>query len=175
MVATMTWLTAMEYLCYKWSRYVPLVTDTSWSFPHSWLITRCVARLIRLVPLVEHELPTLPDRLRSPPVLSGRRVWRYQRGNHNPYIEGDKTTQWPKEKGQKDKQWSTKHTHKTKDRVIRTPIKTGDERRCCGRVSSFCSTSGTRRVNLVTNPVISRKWGKDQAVTKTSGDIRGSS
>jgi len=25
-----------------------------------------------------------------------------------------------------------------------------------GRVSSYCSTSGTRRFNLVTNPVISR-------------------
>jgi hypothetical protein len=27
-----------------------------------------------------------------------RRVWRYQMGNHNPYIEKDQTTQWPKEK-----------------------------------------------------------------------------
>ena len=27
------------------------------------------------------------------------------------------TTQWPKEKVQKDKQRSTKHTYKTKDRV----------------------------------------------------------
>ena len=26
-------------------------------------------------------------------------------------------TQWPREKGQKDKQWSTKHTHKTKYNV----------------------------------------------------------
>jgi len=38
-----------------------------------------------------------------------RRVWRYQRGNQNPYIEEEETTQWPKEKGQKDKQWSIKH------------------------------------------------------------------
>ena len=30
-----------------------------------------------------------------------------------------------KKKGQKDKQRSTKHTHKTKDRVTRTPLKTG--------------------------------------------------
>jgi hypothetical protein len=30
-----------------------------------------------------------------------------------------------KEKVQKDKQRSTKHTHKTKDRVTRTPLKTG--------------------------------------------------
>jgi hypothetical protein len=35
-----------------------------------------------------------------------RRVWRYQRGNHNPYIEEEQTTQWSKEKVQKDKQRS---------------------------------------------------------------------
>jgi hypothetical protein len=32
---------------------------------------------------------------------------------HNPYIEDKQTTQWPKEKVQKDKQRSTKHTDKT--------------------------------------------------------------
>jgi hypothetical protein len=32
-----------------------------------------------------------------------------------------------------------KHTYKTKDRVTRTPLKTGGERRCSGRVSSSCS------------------------------------
>jgi hypothetical protein len=32
---------------------------------------------------------------------------------------------WPKQKVQKDKQQSTKHTYKTKDRVTRTPLKTG--------------------------------------------------
>jgi hypothetical protein len=53
-----------------------------------------------------------------------RRVCRYQRGNQNPYIEGEQTTQWPKEKVQKDKQRSTKHTYKTKDRVTRTPLNT---------------------------------------------------
>jgi hypothetical protein len=37
-----------------------------------------------------------------------RRVWRYQRGNQNPYIEEEQTTQWPKEKVQKDKQRSRK-------------------------------------------------------------------
>jgi hypothetical protein len=42
-------------------------------------------------------------------------------GNQNPYIE-EQTTQWPNEKVQKDKQRSTKHTHKTKDRVTRTPL-----------------------------------------------------
>ena len=36
-------------------------------------------------------------------------------GNDNWYIEEGQTTQRPKEKEQKDKQRSTKHTHKTKD------------------------------------------------------------
>ena len=61
-----------------------------------------------------------------------RRVWRYQWGNHNLCIE-EQTTQWSKEK---DKQRSTKHTHKTKDWVTQTPLKTGGERRCSGRVGS---------------------------------------
>jgi hypothetical protein len=42
-----------------------------------------------------------------------------------PYIEEEQTTQWPKEKVQKDKQRSTKNTYKTKDRVTRTPLKPG--------------------------------------------------
>jgi hypothetical protein len=76
--------------------------------------------------------------------------------NQNPYIE-EQTTQWPKEKVQKDKQRSTKHAYKSKDRVTRTPLKTGGELWCSGRISSSFSTSGTRLVNLVTNPVISRE------------------
>jgi hypothetical protein len=64
-------------------------------------------------------------------------------GNQNPYIEEEQTTQWTKEKVQKDKQRSTKHTHKTKDRVTRTLLKTGGELWCSGRVSSSCSISGT--------------------------------
>ena len=46
-----------------------------------------------------------------------------QRGNQNPYIEEEQRTQWPKVKVQKDKQWTTKHTYKAKDRVTRTPLK----------------------------------------------------
>jgi hypothetical protein len=52
---------------------------------------------------------------------------------------------------------STKHTHKTKDRVTQTPLTTGVELMCSGRVGSSCSTSGTRRVTLVTNPVVSHE------------------
>ena len=103
-----------------------------------------------------------------------RRIWRYQRGNQNPYNEEKQTTQWPKEKVQKDKQRYTKHTYKTKDRVTRAPLRIGGELMWSGRVSSSCSTSGTRRVTLVTHPVISREWGKDREVLATSGTYPGS-
>jgi hypothetical protein len=63
-----------------------------------------------------------------------------------------------KKNRQKDKQRSTKHIQKIKARVTRTPLKTGCELRCSGRVSSSCSTSGTHRINLVTNPVISHVY-----------------
>jgi hypothetical protein len=35
------------------------------------------------------------------------------------------TTQWSRENKQKNKQRSTRHTYKTKDRVTRTPLKLG--------------------------------------------------
>jgi len=56
--------------------YVPLVVNTSRSFPRSWLITGFVTRLTRRVSLVEQELPTLPEHLSSPHVFSGVRVTR---------------------------------------------------------------------------------------------------
>ena len=55
-------------------------------------------------------------------------------------MEEVQTTQWPKEKGQRDKECTTKHTHKTKDRVTRTPLKIGDELKRSEIVSSSCST-----------------------------------
>jgi hypothetical protein len=87
---------------------------------------------------------------------------------HNGQKTEEQTTQWPKEKEQKDKQRSIKHTHKTKDRVIQTPLNSGGELRCSGRASSSCSTGDTCRVNLVTNPVISLERGKNWEVF-TSG------
>ena len=48
-------------------------------------------------------------------------------------------------------------SQKTKDRATRTPLKTRAELRCCGLVIISCSTRGTRRVTLVTNPVINNK------------------
>ena len=66
------------------------------------------------------------------------------KGQSESVIEEEQKTQWPKEKVQKDKQRSTKHTNKTKYRVTRTPLKTEGELRCSERVSSSCSTNGTR-------------------------------
>jgi hypothetical protein len=62
---------------------------------------------------------------RGPSIRVKRRVWRHQRVNQNAKIEEGYTTQWPKENGQKDKQRSTKHTHKTKDRATRTSLTAG--------------------------------------------------
>jgi hypothetical protein len=74
-----------------------------------------------------------------------------------------------KKKALKDKQQSTKHTHKAKDRVTRIPLNIADELMCSGRVGSSCSISSSRRVKLITNWVISHEWGKDREVFMTSG------
>jgi hypothetical protein len=74
-------------------------------------------------------------------------------GNQNRISKRNRQNNGQKETVQKDKQLSIKHTHKTTDRVTRTPLKTGSEPRCSGMVGSSCSTSDTRRVNLVTKPV----------------------
>jgi hypothetical protein len=67
-------------------------------------------------------------------------------------VEEGQSTQWLKEKeGQTTK-------NKIEDRVTRTSLKTGDELRSAGRVSSSCSTSGTCRITLVTDPMIPDIW-----------------
>ena len=53
------------------SGYVPLVVNTSWSFPHSRLVTGFVTRLIRRMQQVDQELLTLQEHLSSLPILSG--------------------------------------------------------------------------------------------------------
>jgi len=60
-------------------------------------------------------------------------------------------------------------THKTKDRVTQTPLKTRGELRCSKTVSSSSSNSGTRRVTLVTNSMICHEWGKNGKVFMASG------
>jgi hypothetical protein len=95
-----------------------------------------------------------------------RRVWIYQRGNQNQQIEGQ-TTQRQNKKDKRINNDLQSTTHKTEDRVTQAPLKLGDEIMCSCRVSSSCSTSGTRRVNLVTTLVICYEWGKDREVLTT--------
>ena len=78
----------------------------------------------------------------------------YWSGGTNGPIEEEQLTQWPEEKVQKNKRRSAKHIHTTTDRITRSPLKIWCELMCSGRISSSCSTSGTRRVNPGTNPVI---------------------
>jgi hypothetical protein len=60
---------------------------------------------------------------------------RMQHSNHYTTDGLPLPVQSEKEKGQKDKQRSTNITHKTTDRVTRTPLKTGGELRCSGRIA----------------------------------------
>ena len=100
------------------------IANTILPFPPSWYIYLCI-ELIPISQVITYEMVMIraPDNVlfwwSYFPLFSGniRRVWRYQTGNQNPYIEEQQTTQWPKEKLQKDNQRSTKFTHKTKDRV----------------------------------------------------------
>ena len=46
---------------------------------------------------------------------NGQKFQDNKRFNQKTHIEEEQTTQWPKEKVQKDKQRSTKHTYKTND------------------------------------------------------------
>ena len=66
-VATMTCLTVTEYMYHKWSQIYSTCLSTSRSFPPLWLTIRVVTRVIQQVPLVEQELPTLPEYLSSSP------------------------------------------------------------------------------------------------------------
>jgi hypothetical protein len=82
--------------------------------------------------------------------------------------EEEQTTQWPKEKVQKDKQRSTKHAHKSKDRLKRTPLKTESELMFSGRGNSSCFNSGIRRVTLVAKPEIRHECRKTGIVISTN-------
>jgi hypothetical protein len=76
-VATMTWLTIMEYRCHKRPRICSTCRKYLPVFSLWWLVIGFLTRLTRRVPLlVEQELPTLPKHLSSPPVFSGVRVTR---------------------------------------------------------------------------------------------------
>ena len=52
-----------------------------------------------------------------------RKSLKIPKGQSESVYRRKQTTQRPKEKVQKDKQRSTKHTYKAKDRVTRTPLR----------------------------------------------------
>jgi hypothetical protein len=55
-----------------------------------------------------------------------------------------------KRKGQKENNDLQNPTQKTKDRTTQSPLKSGGELRCFGRVDRSCFSSGTGCVTLVT-------------------------
>jgi hypothetical protein len=70
--------------------------------------------------------------------LDERRVWRYKRNNHI-----------CKSKDKRTNNDLQNTTQKSKDQATWTPLRTGDELRCSGRVYSSCSTSDTLVADLV--------------------------
>jgi hypothetical protein len=60
----------------------------------------------------------------------------HQRGYQKPWIEDGQTTQWLKEKGQKNQQRSTNHYTKNWRSSNKNPTKNRDDRMCPGRVGA---------------------------------------
>ena len=108
-----------------------IITIFDWNQKFNWLwyffivlyesivsfsrITSCLLQLIAFSWIVFHvcKVCTLEEELITCIIFllwswRNRRVWQFQRGNQSPSIEKEQTTQWPKEKGQMDKQRSTK-------------------------------------------------------------------
>jgi hypothetical protein len=73
-----------------------------------------------------------------------RKVWRNQTETHNKTNDG----------------WKKNTTQKTKDWATRTPLSIWGELICSGKVSCYCSTSGTRRAYIV-KIQWKRKEGRD--------------
>jgi hypothetical protein len=58
------------------------------------LLTRKLLDTARSASYIDHHLESATDRLLWTKNYHIRRVWRYQRGNQNPYIEEEQTTQY---------------------------------------------------------------------------------
>jgi hypothetical protein len=89
----------------------------------------------------------------------GNIVWKYQRGNQNPLIEGKDNTL-----AKRTNNHLQNITQKNNDRETRNPLKIGGELGCSGGVGSSCSTSGTRRYS-------SYKSGDKSWMRKDPGSI----
>ena len=64
-----------------------------------------------------------------------------------------------------------KTLHRTLESKKHEPHKTICELMCSGRVSNPCSTSGTRGVTLVKNPLINHDRGKDVTIAYGVGSV----
>jgi hypothetical protein len=93
-----------------------LVVSTSWSFPHSRLVTGFVIRVARRMPIVEQKLPTISEYLCSPLIPKPVR-----RRTDNIMT---------KQRIYSDLQ---SNTQKNKDRATRNPLLTMDEHICSCR------------------------------------------
>jgi hypothetical protein len=58
-------------------------------------------------------------------------------------------------------------------RILNRCLLWRSEFRCSWKVCNSCSTSDTRRITLVTNPLKSHEWGKDRGMITTNGTYRG--
>jgi hypothetical protein len=90
-----------------------------------------------------------------------RRVWRYLRGNQNPYIKEGQRTQWPK-KGQKAI-YKTLHIQlkiEYHEPYQKPEVNSGSPERWSDPVPLVTSVM---LLNLVTNPVISHEWGRTES------------
>ena len=105
------------FVCHRLMFCVPNIANVCHCIVHSWLSLRFSLTfifyiylfIIRDSKVVIVIIATFvqPD--------NRRRVCRNQSGNQKPYFERQ-TTQWP-QKGQKDKQWSTKHYTENTEKI----------------------------------------------------------
>jgi len=111
----------------------------------------CLSMLFKTHSLVDHECTWLRLFQKRIGYTKSKKSLKIPKGQSESVYRRrtDNTMAKRKRTNLKDKQRSTKHTYKTKDRVTRTPLKTRGELGCSEKVGSSCSTSYTHRVNLV--------------------------
>jgi hypothetical protein len=97
-----------------------------------------------------------------------RSLWkklRYKKSNQKPWVEDGQTTQWKFTNGQ------TKiHTilHRKLKIDQHQPLKNRSEFMCSGKVSSCCSTTGTRRATHCGKSIICHEWREGVIVITTN-------
>ena len=165
MLELKVWTNFLSFLTFSWEareRSLPhqQVETNRWVLDHN-------SYPLEYQSLVEHQSTKQEKYVVDYKILNLKKNLKIPKGLIRNHIS--KKKQHNGKKVQRDKQRSTKHTYKAKDRVTRTPLKTGGELRCSRTVNSSCSNSDTRRVNLVTNAVISHERVKDREVFATNG------